>query len=116
MEIVEIFTDLYFALGSVVSSVSDRLRNYKKILSYSTPGNRATYGFLMSFNELNDTIAHERNAKTLLIDRIENIKGTANIHCILLTNSDKYVNSLWLKANSGTMPIDMYNIPVRWDI
>ena len=114
MEIIEIFTDIYFALGSVFSAVNDRLRNYKKILDYANLGSKETYGFLMSFNELNETVTHEKKAKILLIDRVENIKGTANIHCILLSNNKKYVNSLTIKTNSKSLPIDLYNTPIWW--
>lgn len=108
------FTDIYFALGSVFSSVNDRLRNNKKILCYATPGSEVTYGFLMSFNELNETVNHEKKTKILLIDRIENIKGTANIHCILLTKNEKYVNSLTIKTNSKSLPLDLYSPPIWW--
>lgn len=116
MEFVEILTDLYFALGSAISSVSDRVKNYHKIISIAKDGDSSTYAFLKSIDVLKDTICHEPKAKMLLVDQINNKGGYVNIHCVLLDGRAKYVNSLTIKHNTSSIPIDLFELPQKWDI
>lgn len=116
MEFVEILTDIYFALESAISSVSDKLKNYNKVISISKNGDSKTYSFLDSINVLRDTILHEPKAKTLIIDQINNKAGIANIHCVLLDGRGKYVTSLVIKANTSSVPAELFALPQKWDI
>lgn len=116
MEFLEIITDLYFALGSAFSSVSDKFRNYNKIMNLASIGSDATYTYLTTFNELDSTIKHEKQAKILLVDQITNKNSEVYIHCILLDFRRKYINSLTLKETACKLPSDIFPMPKYWNI
>lgn len=116
MEILEIITDIYFALGSAISAVGDRFKNYNKILSFSSIGDSTSYTYLLKFKELADSINHEQKAKIMLVDQMSNKNSEVYIHCVLLDSRNKYVNSLTIKESASHLSNSILPIPKYWNI
>lgn len=117
MEVVEVFTDLYFALSSVISSVYNRIRNYKNIMSYAKIGELEDWYLLYKNEELNRTIhSFNRRVKYVLIDKSLLTRSRNNLHCILLDESCKFLNDLDIHVPELTNDAFSLYIPIYWEL
>ena len=116
MEVLELFADLYIAVGSAIDSIRNRLRNFDKIISIASIGSDVSYSYLTSLDELKSTISSNNKVKVLLIDMVENKNKLAYIHCILLDARMKYINSLTVKDELNCVPEEIFNVPQIWKL
>lgn len=117
MEVVEVFTDLYFALSSVVSSIYNRIRNYKNIMSYAKIGELEDWYLLYKNEELNRTI-HSFNGRVeyVLIDKSHLTRLQNNLHCILLDENCKFLTDLDIHVSESINDASSLYIPIYWEL